>query len=73
MVLYSILADFSPTSYCLPKPRPILVWFDGTIIDIITMYYNGYVGLWLAAVHGDYISVQYNGGFLKVQVRSDFS
>ena len=29
---------------------PILVWFDGTIIDIIstiliTMYYSGYVGL----------------------------
>ena len=28
---------------------PILVWFDGTIIDIstivVTMYYNGYVGL----------------------------
>ena len=37
---------------------PILVWLDGTIIDIIstilvTMYYSGYVGLWLVAVHGD--------------------
>ena len=37
---------------------PILVWFDGTIIDIstillTTMYYSGYVGLWLVAVNGD--------------------
>ena len=50
---------------------PILVWFDGTIIDIIstillTMYYSGYVGLSLEAVHGDSCksSVHYNGGFL---------
>ena len=36
---------------------PILVWFDGTIIDIstilVTMYYNGYIGLYLVAAHGD--------------------
>ena len=36
---------------------PILVWLDGTSIDIsiilLTMYYSGYVGLWLVAVHGD--------------------
>ena len=39
---------------------PILVWFDGTIIDIIitfllTMYYNNsvYVMLRLVALHGD--------------------
>ena len=37
---------------------PILVWLDGTIIDIIstilvTMYYSCYVWLWLVAVHGD--------------------
>ena len=35
---------------------PILIWFDGTIIDIstilLTMYYSGYVLLWLVAVHG---------------------
>ena len=38
---------------------PFLVWFDGTIIDIIistilliTMYYSVYVGLWLVALHG---------------------
>ena len=50
---------------------PILVWFDGTIIDIrtilLTMYYNrtvvmlGY-GWWLCMVIN--ISVQYNDGFL---------
>ena len=37
---------------------PILVWFDGTIIDIsitlLTMYCSGYVGLNLVAVHGNY-------------------
>ena len=36
---------------------PILVWFDGTIIDIstipLTMYYSFYVLLWLVALHGD--------------------
>ena len=36
----------------------ILVWFNGTIIDISTIlltmyYYSGYVGLRLVAVHGD--------------------
>ena len=48
MELYSILVDFSPTFYCLPKP--ILVSFDGTMIDISTIlltmyYYSSYVGL----------------------------
>ena len=43
------------TSGCIPyillfTQVPILVWLDGTIIDIIstilvTMYYSGYVGL----------------------------
>ena len=49
MELYSILlVDFSPTSYLLfTTQAPILVWFDGTIIDIIsdiflTMYYSVY-------------------------------
>ena len=36
---------------------PILVWLDGTIIDIstilVTMYYSAYVGLRLVVVHGD--------------------
>ena len=50
----------------------ILVWFDGTIIDIIstillTMYYSTVFMLlcydwWLCMVIN--ISVQYNGGFL---------
>ena len=35
---------------------PILVWLDGTIIDISAIlvigYYSVYVGLWLVAVHG---------------------
>ena len=37
---------------------PILVWFDGSIIDISTillsMYYSVYVLLWLEALHGDW-------------------
>ena len=49
---------------------PILVWFDGTIIDIIstillTMYYGVFMfcyDWWLCMVIN--ISVQYNGGFL---------
>ena len=36
---------------------PIFVWLVGTIIGIstilVTMYYSGYVGLRLVAVHGD--------------------
>ena len=35
----------------------VLVWFDGTIIEISTilstMYYSVYVLLWLVALHGD--------------------
>ena len=38
-------------------PRAIRVCLDGTIIDsrtiLVTMYYCGYVGVWLVAVHGD--------------------
>ena len=49
---------------------PILVWFDGTTIDIstilLTMYYRCLcfvmIGAWLCMVIN--ISVQYNGGFL---------
>ena len=40
---------------------PILVWFDGTIIDISTMVMLGY-DWWLCMVIN--INVQYNGGFL---------
>ena len=36
----------------------IPVCLDGTIIDsstiLGTMYYCGYVGVWLVAMHGDY-------------------
>ena len=36
---------------------PIRVCLDGTIIDsrtiLVTMYYCGYVEVWLVAVHGD--------------------
>ena len=60
MELYRILlVDFSPIFYCLPKLLHILVWFDGTIIDItstilLTMYYNSvYAMLRLVALHGD--------------------
>ena len=49
--------EFSPPYILLFTHAPILAWLDGTIIDIstilITMYYSGYVGLWLVAVHGD--------------------
>ena len=51
---------------------PILLWFDGTIIDVstilLTMYYTVTVFMfcydwcWLCMVVN--ISVQYNGGFL---------
>ena len=71
MVLYSILVDFSPIFYLvLFTQTPILVWFDGTIIDIIstillqcttTVVMLGY-DWWLCMVIN--ISVQYNGGFL---------
>ena len=42
MILYSILlliVDFSPIDWyiLLFTQAPILVWFDGTIIDIITI------------------------------------
>ena len=45
-----LLVDSSPTGtfYCLPKP-PIIIWLDGTIVDIstilVTMYYSGCIGL----------------------------
>ena len=51
---------------------PVLVWYDGTIIDttstiLLTMYYYSTVVMlgydwWLCMVIN--ISVQYNGGFL---------
>ena len=58
MILYSILVDFPLPYIFLFTQAPILVWLDGTIIDIRTiyprtMYYSGYVGLWLVAVNGD--------------------
>ena len=44
--------------YILPFTQgPIPVCLDGTIIDsstiLVTMYYCGYVGVCLVAVHGD--------------------
>ena len=59
MAIYRIVQD---TSGFLPDillftQAPILVWFDGTIIDIstilLTMYYSVYVMLRLVALHGD--------------------
>ena len=53
LLLYSILVDFTP-NIILFTQVDILVWLDGTIIDIsidiistivVTMYYSGYVGL----------------------------
>ena len=50
MILYSILfSGLFPPYILLFTQAPILVWLDGTIIDIstilVTMYYSGYVGL----------------------------
>ena len=71
MELYSILVDFPPTFYCLPKPlflyRSMVLLF---IIDIstilLTMYYIECC-LCFARIGGPAlvinISVQYNGGF----------
>ena len=60
MTIYDIVqytSGFRPYILLFTQ-APILVWLDGTIIDIsntilVTMYYSGYVGLWLVAVHGD--------------------
>ena len=52
MILYSILIYI-----LLFTQAPIPVCHDGTIIDsstiLVTMYYCGYVGVWLVAMHGD--------------------
>ena len=52
MKLYSILVY-----KLLFTQAPIPVCLDGNIIDIstilVTMYYCGYVGVWLVAAHGD--------------------
>ena len=52
MILYSILMYI-----LLFTQAPIPVCLDGTIIDsstiLVTMYYCGYVGVRLVAVHGD--------------------
>ena len=71
MVLYSILTSRFLPYILLFTQTPILVWFDGTIIDIVstillectttTVVMLGY-DWWLCMVIS--ISVQYNGGFL---------
>ena len=45
MLVYNLLFTQAPIAVCL----------DGTIIDssTITMYYCGYVVVWLVAAHGD--------------------
>ena len=52
MILYSILMYI-----WLFTQAPIPVCLDGTIIDsstiLVSMYYCGYVGVWLVVVHGD--------------------
>ena len=58
IVQFTFIVDFSPIDILLFTQVPILVWFDGTIIDIstilLTMYYNSvYVLLRLEALHGD--------------------
>ena len=46
-------SGFLPDILLLFVQAPILVWFDGTFIDIFSMYYSVYVGLCLVALHGD--------------------
>ena len=52
MILYNILVYI-----LLFTQAPISVCLDDTIIDsstiLVTMYYCGYVGIWLVALHGD--------------------
>ena len=47
LLVYILLFTQAPIPLCL----------EGTIIDsrtiLVTMYYCGYVGVWLVAVHGD--------------------
>ena len=48
MELYSILVDFSPTFYCIPKP--LLLYGSMVLLStfstiLLTMYYSVYVGL----------------------------
>ena len=55
MILYSIILVY----ILLFTQAPIPLCLDGAIIDsssstiLVTMYYCGYVGVWLVAVHGD--------------------
>ena len=57
IVQYTTSGFFPPYVIFPFTQAPILVWLDGTIIDIstilVTMYYCGYVGVWLVAVHGE--------------------
>ena len=66
----NIIVDSSPTDILLFTPAPILVWLDGTIIDVslvlsselcTTVFMFSY-DWWLCMVIN--ISAQYNGGFL---------
>ena len=56
IVQYTYTGGFLP-DILLFTQAPILVWFDGTVIDIrtilLTMYYSVYVLLRLVALHGD--------------------
>ena len=75
MESYSILVDFSPTFYCLPKPlflygSMVLLSYISTI-TLLSMYYSVYVFKEKSEFCYDCrlcmvtnISVQYNGGFL---------
>ena len=67
IVQYTINSGFLPYILLFTQ-APVLVWFDGTIIDISTILLQcttvvmlGY-DWWLCMVIN--ISVQYNGGFL---------
>ena len=67
MELYSILVDFSPTFYCLPKPlflygSMVLLSILGLSFSLCTTVVIMDYDCWLCMVI--HISVQYNGGFL---------
>ena len=66
IVQFTLDNGFLPDILLLTQ-APILVWFDGTIIDISTILLSTTVVMfcydwWLYTVIN--ISVQYNGGFL---------
>ena len=49
------IKQYTSVHFTIYLPKPLCL--DGTVIDsgtiLVTMYYCGYVGVWLVAVRGD--------------------